>query len=198
MAITLKINGIDKLKNDLGKLNKAVADGVSKEIAASALNIEKEAKKLAPVNFGTLRRSINSKRIDKLTYKVQADVSYAAYMEFGTGGKVSIPAGYDSYAATFKGQKSGTYYDFLLAIAEWVKKKGLYSGKYQDIKIPLKSKKIRRSKSQKFEDDVKLAEAIAYSILKHGIRPQPFLIPAFQQEIPQLYKRLKELLNVKS
>jgi HK97 gp10 family phage protein len=193
MAITLKVTGIDNLRNDLGKLNKAVANDVATEIAASALNIEKNAKRLAPVNFGTLRRSIYTERVSKLTYAVGASASYAPYIEFGTGGKVSIPVGYESYAATFKGQKKGTYYDFLMAIVEWIKKKGIKAGTYS-----VKTKRRLGSKSKKFDEDVALAERIAYSILKKGIRPQPFLIPSFQQEIPELFIRLKKLLDAKS
>jgi hypothetical protein len=40
-----------------------------------------------------------------------------------------------------------------------------------------------------------LAYVIARSILQKGLRPQPFLIPAYEQEKPKLIKRLKELLN---
>jgi len=193
MSVTLSISGIDNLKNDLGKLNRAVANEISAEISASALNIEKNAKRLAPVNLGTLRRSINAKRIDKLTYSVSASASYAPYIEFGTGGKVSIPVGYESYAATFKGKGQGTYYDFLMAIVEWIKRKGIKAGTYS-----VKTKRRLGNKATKFNEDVAMAERIAYSILKKGIRAQPFLIPAFQQEIPQLFIRIKKLLNAKS
>jgi HK97 gp10 family phage protein len=193
MAVTLKVNGIENLINDLGKLNKVLANGVGDEIAASAINIEKNAKRLAPVNLGTLRRSIHTKRISKLTYKVEATASYAPYIEFGTGGKVSIPTGYESYAMSFKGVKKGSYYDFLMALVEWIKKKGIKAGVYS-----VKTRRRLGNKTTKFNEDVAMAERIAYSILKKGIRAQPFLIPAFQQEIPQLFIRLKKILNVKS
>lgn len=193
MSVTLQINGINNLINDLGKLNKAVANEVGDEIAASALNIEKNAKRLAPVNIGTLRRSIYTKRINKLTYKVAAGASYAPYLEFGTGGKVSIPVGYESYAASFKGKSQGTYYDFLMALVEWIKRKGIKAGTYS-----VKTQRRLGSKATKFNEDVAMAERIAYSILKKGIRAQPFLIPSFEQEIPQLFIRIKKLLNAKS
>jgi len=193
MAITVQINGITGLKNTLDKLNFAVATEVGNEIKSSALNIQKEAKRLAPVNFGTLRSSINIKRLDKLSYKVEAGASYAPYLEFGTGGKVSVPVGYENYAMSFKGNKGGTYYDFLMAIVEWIKKKGIKAGVYS-----VSSRRRIGNKTQKFDEDVKMAERIAYSILKKGIRPQPFLIPAFQKEIPELFLRLKKIINVKS
>ena len=193
MSVILKLSGIDNLINDLGKLNKALANDVGDEIAASALNIERNAKKLAPANFGTLRRSIHSSRLAKLTYQIEASASYAPYIEFGTGGKVSIPVGYEGYASTFKGQKKGTYYDFLMALVEWIKKKGIKAGTYS-----VATKRRLGNKSTKFNEDVAMAERIAYAILRKGIRAQPFLIPAFQQEIPQLFKRIKDIINAKS
>ena len=193
MAVTLKVNGIENLINDLGKLNRAVANDVGAEIATSAINIEKNAKRLAPVNLGTLRRSIHTTRVSKLTYKVEVEASYAPYVEFGTGGKVSVPVGYESYAMSFKGRQGGSYYDFLMALVDWIKKKGIKAGVYS-----VKTRRRLGNKATKFNEDVAMAERIAYSILKKGIRAQPFLIPAFQQEVPQLFIRLKKLLNAKS
>ena len=92
------------------------------------------------VDTGYLRNSIYLKEQgsnDKFIYTVGAKAKYAPYVEFGTGGMVTIPAGYNDFAAMFKG------------------------------------KGVRRI----------------------NLRARPFLIPAFEQEKPQLIKRLKKLLN---
>ena len=193
MGISVSITGIDGLKNTLANYNKILTNDVANEINASALKIQSEAKKKAPVNLGNLRNSISLKKETKLTYSVEAKASYSPYIEFGTGGKVSIPQGYESYANQFRGGKSGTYYDFLMALVEWIKRKGIKAGVYS-----IKTKRRIGNKAQKFDEDVKMAERIAYAILKKGIRPQPFLIPAFEEETPKLFLRLKTLLNAQS
>jgi HK97 gp10 family phage protein len=190
MAFAVSLNGMKELEGKLNNLTTVLKKDVSDEINSSALNIQKQAKRLAPVNFGKLRGSIALKKDSDLTYSVAAYASYAAYVEFGTGGKVSIPAGYESFASQFRGQKGGTYYDFLLAILDWIKKKGIVAGTYN-----IKTKRRLGNKAQKFNEDVKLAESIAFSILKKGINPQPFLIPSFENEKPKLIQRLNKLLN---
>jgi hypothetical protein len=56
--------------------------------------------------MGYLRNSIVlDGELGSLTYNVEARMPYAAYVEFGTGGKVSIPTGYEEYAALFKGTR---------------------------------------------------------------------------------------------
>lgn len=62
------------------------------------------------------------------------------------------------------------------ALTLWVKRKGIGGGK-----------------------DKSIAYAIAISILRKGMRPQPFLIPSFETEKPKLINNIKNLLkNVKS
>lgn len=46
-------------------------------------------------NIGVVTKSINN-------YEVVAKMPYAAYIEFGTGGAVKIPAGLEDYAIQFK------------------------------------------------------------------------------------------------
>jgi HK97 gp10 family phage protein len=173
MAFSVNLNGLkdiqDALKNIDGKLKQDVGD----EINASALKILTDAKRLAPVNFGQLRNQIALDPINNLTYGVEAKASYSAYVEFGTGPQVNVPADFTSYAAQFKGQKGGKFKDFVDALTLWVKRKGIGDGK----------------------NDRGLAYVIARSILQKGMRPQPFLIPAYEAEKPKLIERLKKILN---
>lgn len=180
-GITLDIKGLNETIGKLDKYNKTVQTEIKDEVNASALAIQSNAKKLSPVNLGTLRNSIylqeQSVSNVKYMYSVGAQASYAPYIEFGTGGKVSIPNGYESYANGFKGKSSGKFKDMLMALTMWVQRKGIASGK--------------NSKS--------VAYMIAISILRKGLRAHPFLIPAFEAEKPKLKLRIEKILkNVKS
>jgi hypothetical protein len=148
--------------------------------------------------MGTLRNSIFldfDYQKNKLTYKVGASASYAPYIEFGTGGSVKVSPEYANYALQFKGKRagSGTLDEFLLALMDWVKRKGI-SGTYST-----KTKKRTGNKSNKLGEDFDVAFAIMLKILKKGINPQPFLLPAYDAEKANLVKKIKNALdNVKS
>ena len=173
MAFTVSLSGMKELEGKLIKLTTALEKDVSNEINATALNIENQAKKLAPINLGQLRNSIALTKDSELTYTVAANASYSAYVEFGTGPQVNVPADFASYALQFKGKSGGKFKDMVEALTLWVKRKGIGNGK----------------------NDKGLAYVIALSILKKGMRPQPFLIPAYEMEKPKLIQRLNQLLN---
>jgi HK97 gp10 family phage protein len=176
MAFTVNLNGLKDIQDALKNIDVKLKQDVGDEINASALKILTDAKRLAPVNFGQLRNQIALEPINDLTYAVEAKASYSAYVEFGTGPQVSVPADFTSYAAQFKGQKGGKFKDFVDALTLWVKRKGIGDGK----------------------NDRGLAYVIARSILLKGMRPQPFLIPSYESEKPKLIQRLKKLLDAKS
>jgi len=176
MAFTVSLSGMKELEGKLDNLTIALKEGVSDEINASALKIQSDAKKLAPVNFGQLRNSIALTKESELTYTVSANASYSAYVEFGTGPQVNVPADFQAYAQQFKGKSGGSFRDMVEALALWVKAKGIGNGKNQK----------------------GLAYIIALKILRKGLRPQPFLIPAYEQEKPKLIQNINNLLNAKS
>jgi len=178
-GFTFDIGNLSDVLKRLDTLEAKVQEDVKNEINASALNIQSGAKRLAPVNFGQLRNSIYLKeqKVEKgVVFTVGSNASYAPYVEFGTGGKVSIPRGFEELASGFKGKKAGTFKDMVQALTLWVKRKGIGGGK-----------------------DKSIAYAIALSILRKGMRPQPFLIPAFETEKPKMIKNiLNAIKNVKS
>ena len=176
MAFVVNLNGLKDIQDALKNIDVKLKQDVGDEINASALKILTDAKRLAPVNFGQLKNQIALEPINDLTYAVEAKASYSAYVEFGTGPQVSVPADFTSYAAQFKGKKGGKFKDFVDALTLWVKRKGIGDGK----------------------NDRGLAFVIARSILSKGMRPQPFLIPSYETEKPKLIQRLKKLLDVKS
>jgi HK97 gp10 family phage protein len=173
MAFAVSLGGFKELEGKLKNLTTALKVDVGDEINASVIKIENQAKRLAPVNFGQLRGSIAHSKDSELTYSVAANASYAAYVEFGTGPQVNVPADFKSYAQQFKGKSGGKFKDMVEALTLWIKRKGIGNGK----------------------NDKGLAYIIALSILRKGMRPQPFLIPAYEMEKPKLIQRLNKLLN---
>ena len=171
---------------------------LSKEMNASALTIEKTAKRLAPGNFGKLRQSIKHNIGEPLMKSVYSELGYAPYIEFGTGKKVFktksggvVNSKYKAYASRFKGNGKGDYKEMLEALILYVKRKKL-AGTYK-----VKSKRRVGNKEKRLEEDTRLAKTMAYFILKNGIPAQPFLIPAYDEERPKLIKRIQQLLKFK-
>ena len=142
--ISFKIECLDALIKRLGKLSPKIAKEVAMEVNASALAIQSKAKRDVVVDNGTLRNSIQLKEInqgDKIVYTVGSALRYAPYVEFGTGGLVNVPIGFESFAIQFKGK----------------------------------------------------------GVRKINLRARPYLIPAFESEIPILRKNIKNVIaNVKS
>jgi HK97 gp10 family phage protein len=142
--ILFRIEGLDALIKRIGKLAPEIAKEVAMEVNASALAIQSKARRDVVVDNSTLRSSIQLKEInrgDKIMYTVGSRLKYAPYVEFGTGGTVNVPAGYEDFAIQFKGK----------------------------------------------------------GIRKINLRPRPYLIPAFESEIPILRKNIQNVIkNVKS
>lgn len=177
MGFNIDIEGIDGLKKAIVDLDSKVKTEISKEMHNSVLKIQSDAKKAAPVNFGQLRNSIqlSPDSDNSLTYIVAATASYAAYVEFGTGPQTSVPNSYEELASQFGPNKGGgKFKDMVDAIMLW----GIRKGYIKD------GKGARQH-----------AYFMARKILQKGLRPQPFLIPAFENEKPKLIKRIKDLIN---
>jgi len=142
--ILFRIEGLDDLIKRMGKLAPQIAKEVAMEVNASALAIQSKARRDVVVDNGILRNSIQLKEVntgDKIMYTVGSRLKYAPYVEFGTGGTVNVPAGYEDFAIQFKGK----------------------------------------------------------GIRKINLRPRPYLIPAFESEIPILRKNIQNVIkNVKS
>ena len=183
-GFALDISGVKQIQKAIEQMDKRSVEVLSKELKASALNIQKAAKRMAPGFDGKLRQSINVDISNDLFKSVFSTVRYAPYVEFGTKKKAMtdpVHKGWESYAAQFRGKGKGDYYDFLQAILRWVQKK----------KLAQITNSYTGRKSTKKADLLYVAQFIAYRIIKNGIAPQPFFIPAYEQEKPKLIKRLK-------
>jgi phage gpG-like protein len=104
MSVVMKISGIKELQkkfeNKAGQLVQRVDSALKYNVTA----INDEQVRRAPIDTGRLRGQITVTRIRPMDYAIMANTNYAAYVEFGTGGLVSVPAGLESYAMQFKGK----------------------------------------------------------------------------------------------
>jgi HK97 gp10 family phage protein len=169
---TPKIN-IGKLLNQINSFGndaKRMAVAITNSTADS---IVADAKQRAPVNFGQLRLSIqNTTATIQLNRSlIFSNAPYSAFVEFGTGSKVKVPPGFEKLASEFKGKGGGSFDDFLDNIRDWCKKKGI---------------------------DEKLAYPIAVSILRTGIKPQPYFIPAYLIGVASYAKKLSKSIEIES
>ena len=107
-----KVN-ISQLNSVLNSIDKAYItrlDKIEKQFKKSMQKIANNAKADAPIGLlrsypdgpqgqhpGQLADSIDWKEIGKLSYQLEADVPYAAYVEFGTGPNFKNYPGKDAY-----------------------------------------------------------------------------------------------------
>lgn len=163
MSNVPKIQGIEDLITRLRAIPGKVTAAVSTELQFGANAIAVEAKQLAPGDQGILHNLISVAKIDPLTFQVVSAAEYSPYVEFGTLQKVDIPPGLEEYAAQFKGDfASGTYSEggnltAKEAIFAWCERQGI---------------------------DKEAWYAIYMSIIRVGIKPQPFFFPAVAHQTP--------------
>lgn len=162
------IKGISSTIAQIRSFGKDAEKMIDAETEEIAFQIEGDAKKLAPKNFGKLAQSISHSKTKFLQRKVTVNEMYGAYMEFGTGTKVKVPAEFKDMAVSFKGQKIGTFKQGLEAIKVWCRAKGI---------------------------DEKAAYPIFAKILGAGVNPQPFLYPAYVKGKKDYLDNLTKLLK---
>lgn len=194
-SLSLKIDGLNTTLNKIRDLEKITQKEVVKELNTFGLKTVAEAKRLAPVDEGFLRNSIASEVTvsgNEIKCEVSVNADYAAYVEFGTKKFAaayvsSLPADWQTYAATFKGKgRGGSFNDFVLKLVKWVSKKQI------GVTYSVSSRrKNRQTKDEKYQ----IAYAIALKILREGIRQHPFLFPAYNNQSKALIERLKTLFK---
>jgi hypothetical protein len=195
--ISLKSSGIDAILAKFNTLANEAQNDVQLQLNAFADDVARDAKQLVKANSsdeGNLLRNINPE-FGSGFVSITANTKYAAYIEFGTRKFAaeyvsSLPSDWQAYASTFKGKSnSGDYYDFLNAILDWVGRKGITA------RYSVKTKK--RLKNNKGDDERLLAAAtaIAFSILRNGIRPKPFMYPSVNRNLPLLIQNIKDVFK---
>lgn len=75
---------------------------IKDEVEIVGRKAELRAKQLSPVDLGKLSQNIFYESTNRgFGARLTANVEYAAFQEFGTGGKVDIPEGFDEIARQF-------------------------------------------------------------------------------------------------
>jgi hypothetical protein len=195
--INLKSSGIDAILAKFNTLANQAQNDVQKQLNSFADDVARDAKQLVKANSsdeGNLLRNINPE-FGSGFVSITANTKYAAYIEFGTRKFAaeyvsSLPSDWQAYASTFKGKSnSGDYYDFLNAILDWVGRKGITA------RYSVKTKK--KLKNNKGDDERLLAAAtaIAFSILRNGIKPKPFMYPSINKNLPVLIQNIKDVFK---
>ena len=166
MADKINITRLLKQINEFGHDANRSAVSVTNETANKIAN---QARLRAPVDINQLRLSIGktTARVGFNTSVIFANAPYAGFVEFGTGSRVKIPKGFEELAAAQRGKASGNFDEFLDNIRDWCRKKGI---------------------------DVKLAYIIAVSILRKGLKPQPYFIPSYLEGVQEYPKQLEKIL----
>lgn len=104
---SFKIDGLDKFMATIERMPKVLNDETKKAVKQRTLEMETNAKNLAPVDTGHLKRSINSKIVDSsasITGEVSTGtVEYAPYVEFGTSKQSPQPFMTPSFVNSSKG-----------------------------------------------------------------------------------------------
>lgn len=112
-------------------------------------------------------------------YTVANTAIWSVFMEFGTKKYVSVPAEWSEYAQQFKGYKGGTVAQFRSNIEDWVKRKG----------ISWTDKDGRVMSAQE------ISFIITQVILQNGLKPRPFMWPAYQRAVKDLPKKINDAVN---
>jgi HK97 gp10 family phage protein len=177
-SLTIEFKGFDELKKRLSSMEKKMVEDIDSILDVNAEDIATNAKQRAPVDEGNLRQSISADNSRLLEKHITVNAFYAAFLEFGTGKYAaeyvgSLPPNWQTFAAQFRGKTGRPFDAFLIAMQEWVRRKGIATGK----------------------DYKQVAYLIAIKIIKNGIKPQPFLFPAFNQQIPIIIENINTVLN---
>jgi len=97
------IRGLGASKASLRLQGKNLEAFVKTQVEIVGRKGELEAKQKAPKDLGGLGQSIAYESTKNgFGARLSANVFYAPYQEFGTGGKVDIPQGFEKLAAQFK------------------------------------------------------------------------------------------------
>lgn len=103
MAFKAQIKGLDKLLKDIKTKSADLQEEVQEEISDFGNRVVLRAKNKVPKDTGGLGQSIQQ-RPQQLGTIIEANKRYAAFVEFGTGAFVKVPAGLEDYAMQFKGK----------------------------------------------------------------------------------------------
>lgn len=185
---SVTISGFEKELAKIKSLPKRLKDDLATEVEAASNEWVALAQKDAPADVSRLRQSIRANRIGDTTYKIEVGAEYGIYLETGTKGNYRPIPGTEAYVSQFKGRQAGTWKEFIRNIVRWVRRKGI-SGTYS-----VKTRKRTGNRLNQFAEDYQVAFLIARSILKKGIKAQPYFFKQQNIVVPKMIERVKAKL----
>lgn len=188
------VMGLDEAIKKVHKYGAELRAEVDEEMASAAKMWERLAKESASNNgdTGFLMGKISSFGEKEMEWSVTSQAAYSAFVEWGTGQLVSVPAEYQEYASQFKGQSTGGGFDqFFLAILDWVNRKGI-AGRYS-----VKTQRRLGNKGERMMENYDVAFLIALKILKVGIKPHPFFFIHKERVVSQFIKNINRVIETK-
>lgn len=187
--MNIKVKGLDEAIAKMKTIPSRLQDELKNELRESADKIRKNAAKDAPGDVGKLRNSIVVVKNTDLNYEVIVQNSYAAFQEWGTKGKTSVPGELQSYAAQFKGLKGTGTVSPVDALQAWVKRKGI-AGTYS-----VKTRRRTGNAATKEKQDRALAFVIWRHIKKFGVTPHPFFFKHVFTERDNLGRTVSNIMK---
>lgn len=103
MAFKAEIKGLDALLKKVQTKSKEMQEDVQEEIEDFGRRVVLKAKSRVAKDTGGLGQATISIAQPNGVI-IEANKNYAAFVEFGTGALVNVPAGLEDYAIQFKGQ----------------------------------------------------------------------------------------------
>jgi HK97 gp10 family phage protein len=103
MAFKAQIKGLDSLLKKVQTKSKEMQEDVQEEIEDFGRRVVAKAKSRVPKDTGGLSQAVQSVPFPN-GLSIVAAKNYAAFVEFGTGALVNVPAGLEDYAIQFKGK----------------------------------------------------------------------------------------------
>jgi hypothetical protein len=164
------ITGLSQTLANLQNASAMILQEIKTQVVTSSYKIHTDAVNAVAVDLASVKQSGSVEFTNQgLTGKVYFSAFHAGFLEFGTGTKVIIPTGWEAEANQFRGQSKGNWEDFKKLIQSWMGRKGI---------------------------DLKYTHAIMLHIYRVGVSPKPFLIPAYQKEVPNFLQAIKTILAV--
>lgn len=189
-GVLVKVEGLGKVLKKIGSIPRNVAEKTDEVMLKTSSGFVERAVNAAPVDQGILRQGISYQRLAEMEYEIVSSAFQSPFIEWGTRTRMKVPADQTAYAQQFAGRTGGgDYYDFLNAILDWVKRKGIAS------RFSVKTRRVQKHTKADDERLIETAQAIANSIIRHGIHPHPFFFPQLPLAQEQLKKGVAEAVK---
>lgn len=189
MPTKVTLSGFKEFRNKLDNLPADLFQEIGGEVKYAAEYWADLAKRDAPKDQGLLAGNIDAGQVSVMRWDTTSHAEYSAYMEWGTKGRAKVPAELQGYASQFRGKGTGDYYDFLKSILEWVERKGIAS------RFSVKTKKKLKATKADNERITAAAEAIAFAIMRHGVKPHPYFFIQMPLVEKQLFTNVQNILK---